>query len=470
MASKVSRLSSDSRGDRRAKGKAAREKVPRSRNGEWEAGPGRADPVDILEAQAGDRDRSLVPIRYGRMLESPFAFYRGAAAVMAADLAKTPVSGITAQLCGDAHLSNFGGFASPDRTMVFDCNDFDETLPGPWEWDVKRLGASLSIALRSIGASSKERKTAVRRMARVYRQSVRDFAEMTNLDVWYARLDQAQVWERWGDRASPKRRARAEKRMAKARSKDHTRALERLTTRVSGQLRIASAPPLISPIEEWVPDGEMAATEERMAAILRAYRRTLPGSARALLDGYRYVHMARKAVGVGSVGTRALIVLMVGADERDPLFLQVKEAQASVLEAHLRKSRFRAHGQRVVEGQWLMQAASDVLLGWLSAEGVDGVKRDFYVRQLWDWKISAEVDAMTPGDLGIYGEVCAWTLARAHARSGDRIALASYLGAGDSFDRALARFSEAYADQNDADYAGLADAVKSGLVAAETSV
>jgi uncharacterized protein (DUF2252 family) len=458
------------RDERVALGKAARSKVPRSQHADWEAPVGRTDPVEMLLKGAEGSDQELVPIRFGRMLESPFTFFRGAASMMAADLATNASSGLTAQLCGDAHLSNFGGFASPDRRLVFDINDFDETLPGPWEWDLKRLAASIEVAGRDLGLSGKRRRAAVCSTAREYREAMRRFAEMSNLEVWYSRLDEAAILKRWGDRATAKTRTRAQKRMAKARSKDSLRAFARLTHVVDGERRIISDPPLISPIEEWMPKSDLPGADEQMRDLLGSYRRTLSGGARHLIDGYRYVHVARKVVGVGSVGTRALIVLLLGVDDRDPLFLQVKEATRSALEPHLKKSRFRAHGQRVIEGQWLIQAASDSFLGWLTATGVDGVKRDFYVRQLWDWKLSAEIEGMGPSDLAAYGEICGWTLARAHARSSDRVALASYIGGGDAIDRALADFARKYADQNERDYEALDAAARSGRVAAEKGV
>jgi uncharacterized protein (DUF2252 family) len=401
------------------------------------------------------------------MLESPFAFFRGAAAVMASDLARTPVSGYMVQLCGDAHLSNFGGFGAPDRRLVFDLNDFDETLPGPWEWDVKRLAASIAIAGRDLGYRRRDRRGTVLAMVRRYREAMREFAKLSNLGVWYARLDVESVLDRWQEGVSRKRQRKVQKGIAKAQSKDSMRALRRLTHRVNGDLRIVSDPPLIVPIEELEPAAEdAAAAETAVESLLRAYRKTLQGSGRHLLGSYRYAHLARKVVGVGSVGTRAWIVLLLGRDDDDPLFLQVKEAEASVLEPFAGHSRFANHGRRVVEGQWLMQAASDLALGWIHVTGIDGVARDFYVRQLWDWKASVDVEGMAPTDLGTYSEICGWTLARAHARSGDRVGIASYLGGGDAFDRAIAEFAEGYADQNELDYARLEAAVEEGRIGA----
>jgi uncharacterized protein (DUF2252 family) len=454
--------------ERAERGKRARADVPRSSHAQWAPPRDRPDPVEILEGQAETRVPELVPIRYGRMLVSPFTFYRGSAAVMASDLASMRDTGLRAQLCGDAHLSNFGLFGAPDRRLVFDINDFDETLSGPWEWDVKRLAASLAIAGRDRGFGGKERRSVLRKAVRQYREAMREFAEMRNLDVWYARFDVDRALQDLRDLAPRKDVKRVRKNIAKAQTKDNLKALARLTHEVDGVPQIVSDPPLIVPIEELVGNGvDRDAIEGPIVELLQTYRQTLKSDRRRLLDGYRYCHLARKVVGVGSVGTRAWIVLLTGRDHQDPLFLQCKEAEASVLEPYAGKSRYRNHGARVVQGQWLMQAASDILLGWLPTVGLDGQSRDFYVRQLWDWKRSADVDTMSPLAMEIYGRMCGWTLARAHARSGDRIAIASYLGSGDSFDRAIAEFSELYADQAETDYAALSDAVKEGRVAAE---
>ncbi|MDP9188631.1 MAG: DUF2252 domain-containing protein, partial [Actinomycetota bacterium] len=353
----------------------------------------------------------------------------------------------------------------------FDINDFDETLPEPWEWDLKRLVASIEIAGRSAGFAPARVRSQVLATSREYRAAMREFAALGNLELWATRMDPETAAARWGGSFSPKGKARAERRAAKAHSKDHMKALARLTHRHEGALRINSDPPLIVPVSEWPQlRGRLEEAESRVEKLIAAYARTLTGSAGALLDEYRFVDIARKVVGVGSVGTRALIVLFVGRDDGDPLFLQVKEAQPSVLEPHLRASRYRSHGRRVVEGQWLMQASSDVFLGWLSAEGVDGVKRDFYVRQLWDWKLSALVEQMSAADLAAYGGMCGWTLARAHARTGDRVAMAAYMGRGDALDRALADFSRAYADQNERDYEQFGAAADSGKITAETGI
>jgi uncharacterized protein (DUF2252 family) len=402
------------------------------------------------------------------MLASPLAFYRGGAAIMAMDLADTPTTGFRVQMCGDAHLSNFGVFAAPDRRLVWDLNDFDETLPGPWEWDVKRLAASFAIAARYLGFTSKDTRTAVLATARAYRETMREFAAMRNLDVWYARLDVDRLLADLSKVSRSRNMKSARKDVAKAQRKNSLKAFDRLVRMNDGEPRIISDPPLLVPARELGSEGQRQDLEERMREVLSRYRESLKGDRRHLFDGYRFVDMARKVVGVGSVGTQAWVVLMMGRDGRDPLFLQAKEAEASVLAAYAGASEFANHGERVVEGQWLMQAASDILLGWLPALGYDGRRRDFYVRQLWDGKRSVEVETLPPEGLAIYGRVCGWTLARAHARSGDRVAIAAYLGKGKAFDRAIAEFAERYADQNEADYAALSGAVKSGRVRAES--
>jgi uncharacterized protein (DUF2252 family) len=389
---------------------------------------------------------------------------------MAADLASMPSSGLRVQLCGDAHLSNFGAFAAPDRTLVFDVNDFDETLPGPFEWDVKRLAASVELAARAREFTRRERRAAVLATVGQYRDAMHTFAASRDLDVWYARFGERELQGVLATEGDAKARRRFQKAGEKARSKDSMLAFARLTEVVDGSLRLISDPPLIVPVEDLAGSAAGRYAERETRASLSAYRRSLSGAARHLLEQYSYVHMARKVVGVGSVGTRAWIVLMLGRDGSDPLFLQVKEAEASVLEPYAGKSRYSSHGRRVVEGQWLMQAASDIFLGWVTVTGIDGLRRDFYVRQLWDWKRSAAIETMTPALLLGYGRVCGWTLARAHARSGDSVAISSYLGRGDRFDQALAAFAEAYADQSDHDYAELADAVKTGTMSAETGL
>ena len=456
--------------ERAERGKAARAVAPRSELGDWEPAADRPDPVDLLEEQAESRVRELVPIRYGRMLVSPFTFYRGAAYPMAADLAGAPRSGLQVQLCGDAHLSNFGAFAAPDRRLTFSINDFDETLPGPFEWDVKRLVASFAVAGRDRGFDARQRQSINRTVACAYREAIREFGGKSNLDVWYSRIDVDDIAAAAAEQGTRKQRERFERNVAKARSKDSLKALAKLTTMVDGEPRIASDPPLIVPIEEVASGVDPGEIDEFVHGAIRSYRRTLTADRRQLLERFRYVHAARKVVGVGSVGTRAWIVLMLGRDETDPLFLQLKEAEASVLEPFLGKSAFAKHGQRVVEGQRLTQAASDIMLGWIRLPTVDGVSRDFYMRQLWDGKGSAVVETMNPHAMTLYAQLCGQTLAKAHARSGDAIAIGSYLGGGDSFDRALASFAEAYADQNERDYNALSKAVTSGRITAESGL
>jgi uncharacterized protein (DUF2252 family) len=454
--------------ERMAMGKGLRADTPRSCHADWQPAPDRKDPVAQLQAQATSRVPELVPIRYGRMLRSPFAFFRGSAAVMAADLGETPVSGLRTQLCGDAHLSNFGGFASPERDMLFDINDFDETLPGPWEWDVKRLAASLHIAGQDRQLDQLHCREAVVWGVRSYREAMQSFAGMTNLAVWYARLEAEQiVGLAQQEGVGAKQLKTMQKNIAKARAKDSERALGKLTESVDGKLRFISAPPLIVPLEELLPAAQRRQFEERMGKLLGGYRDSLPDERRQLLDGYRFQGIARKVVGVGSVGTRAWVVLMVGRDEQDPLVLQCKEAQASVLEPYAGASDYANSGQRVVEGQRLMQAASDIFLGWLPAVGIDDQPRDFYVRQLWDGKLSVDVEVMNHEQLRNYARLCGWTLARAHARSGDRIAIAGYLGKSGVFDEAIADFAHAYAKQNLLDHQALADAIADGRVQAQ---
>jgi uncharacterized protein (DUF2252 family) len=443
-------------------GKAARGAVPRSSHANWEPAP--RDPLRILAQQDESRVPELVPLRYGRMLASPFAFFRGAAAVMAADLSEGPAVGLEAQLCGDAHLSNFGMFSAPDRRLVFDCNDFDETCRGPFEWDVKRLAASIAVAGRERGFGAKERRRATRSATSSYRKSMRGFAAMRNIDVWYSRLDVEPAFAALRSQVDERRYRQVERSLAKARAKDSVRALDRLTHEQGGRVRIISDPPLVTPLEELT---DAAEAEQQLEAVLDAYRTSLSHDRRHLVASYRYVHAARKVVGVGSVGTRAWIVLLLGRDSGDPLFLQAKEAQASVLAPYAGASPYRDHGRRIVEGQRLMQAASDLFLGWVTAKGMDGQRRCFYVRQLWDGKGSADVERMSPRDLVIYAALCGEALARAHARSGPRIGIASYLGSGDVFDKAVARFAEAYADQNERDFARLAKAARSGEIAME---
>ena len=453
-----------------AAGKQARLTAPLADQAVFEPTELRADPIELLGRQGPSRVAELLPIRYGRMVSSPFAFYRGAALVMAADLATTPSSGLRVQLCGDAHLSNFGFYASPERHLVFDLNDFDETLPGPFEWDVKRLAASVEIAARSQSFRAKERRAIVAGAVRSYRESMRAFAKMPNQAVWYARLDAEEMLGRLRAVASPERLRKAEALVASAKTKDSMQAFRKLTHEVDGQRRIISDPPLIVPVEELYPDQDGVVVQAQMAELLGAYRTSLVSDRKHLFDQYRFVHMARKVVGVGSVGTRAWILLFEGLDGQDPLFLQAKEAQSSVLEQYAGVSEYTNHGERVVAGQRLMQASSDIFLGWQRTNGLDGVDRDFYLRQLRDWKASAEVEGSVPEGMAVYAQVCGWTLARAHARSGDRVAIGAYLGKRDGFDHAIADFASSYADLNEKDHAKLRAAIDSGAVPAQEGV
>ena len=410
----------------------------------------------------------LMPVRWGRMMVSPFTYYRGAALPMASDLATTPVSGLAVQACGDAHLSNFGLFGSAERRLVFDVNDFDETLPGPWEWDVKRLAASLEVAARSNGFTGKERRKIVTESVASYRQAMRAFAGMTNLEVWYAHADADEFEDQFRSQLKARQRKVVDKGLTKARTRDSMEELGKLTALVDGQPRIISDPPLLVPIDELLPNRvERNALESQVSELIGKYRRTLETNRRYLLDQYVFADLARKVVGVGSVGTRCWIVLMLGRDHADPLFLQVKEANESVLSRFVGASKFANQGQRVVVGQRLMQATSDIFLGWQRTDGLDGQQRDFYVRQLRDWKLSIDIDAMVPRGMHLYGQLCGWTLARAHARSGDRIAIAAYLGGSAVFDQAITQFASAYADQNERDHQALVDAVASGRITAE---
>ena len=456
--------------ERVARGRGARSEVPRSAHAGWEPAPMRRDPVGLLEEQAQTRLPELGPVRYGRMLVSDFTFFRGAAYLMAADLADGPRTGLHVQLCGDAHLSNFGIFAAPDRRLVFSINDFDETLPGPFEWDVKRLAASFAVAGRSQGFDEATRRPIVSAAVSEYRRAMARFAEMRNIDVWYTRLDVASIRERFKSGASGKQMKRFQASVSSVRTKDSMRALTKMCRDVDGELRIIGNPPLVTPIEDVLPGAEQEHLEAVVQRMIQTYQRTLPHDRRQLLESYRYVHAARKVVGVGSVGARTWILLLVGRDETDPLFLQFKEAQASVLEPFLGRSQYEQHGQRVVEGQRMMQAAADIVLGWERIVTIDGEERDFYIRQLWDAKGSTDVELMDASGMEAYARVCGWTLARAHARSGDRIAIAAYLGRGNSFDQAMATFAEVYADQNEDDYIALQRAVASGRVVADTAI
>jgi uncharacterized protein (DUF2252 family) len=465
--------------ERKARGKSAREQTPRTSHRGWVPVEGRPDPVALLEAQNATRDQDLVPVRHGRMLVSPFTFYRGAAKVMAEDLKDTPRAGLNAQLCGDAHLSNFGVFASPERQLLFDLNDFDETLPGPFEYDVLRMSASFTIAARNNGFSAADTRDVTLAAVRSYREAMAGFATMGTMDIWYSRLSEEEMTDAIqlaiGAQKGKQRKAaaamgkNARRNVAKARTRDSLQALSKLAECVDGQYRIVSAPPIVIPARELLDRFGMSPDETRDAlhAQLRAYRATLQDDRRHLLEQFQLVDVARKVVGVGSVGTRSFIVLLQGRDEQDPLFLQVKEATASVLEDHLPKSRYQQPGERVVQGQQMMQAASDIYLGW--TKGVQD-NRYLYWRQLRDMKGSAVIETMKPLGMSLYARACGWTLARAHARSGDPIAISAYLGKSDKFDQSVTDFSERYADQNDRDYARFAEAVSSGRLAAVEGV
>lgn len=453
--------------ERAAYGRDARKRASRSCHGWYEAARRRPDPIEVIERQSADRVRELVPIRYGRMLESPFRFYRGAAAIMAADLAPLPSTGLRVQLCGDAHPLNFRLLASPERRLVFDINDFDETLTGPFEWDVKRLAAGFVTAARANGFSLKEQNSTVRACVGAYRQRMREFAGMRTLDIWYAQDDADRMRELLASSMDKEARRRTAKATALARTRTHLEAFAKLTRVTAEGRRIAPDPPLIIPLDQLSANASEAGREGDFQALLDGYARTLPSERRHLLRHYRLVDMARKVVGVGSVGTRCWVLLLLGKDDDDPLLLQAKEAQESVLAAHTGGDRYDNQGRRVVAGQRLMQTTGDIFLGWTHVVGLDGQDRDFYVRQLWDWKGIARPETMGPGLLALFGRLCGASLARAHARSGDPVALAAYLGGSDRFDRALTEFAQSYADQNERDHKALEAASRSGRITAE---
>ncbi|MGY1618217.1 DUF2252 domain-containing protein [Geodermatophilus sp. SYSU D00691] len=455
--------------ERHAAGKALRGAVPLEAHGETGRTAGR-DALALLEEQAADRLPELGPIRYGRMLQTPFAYYRGAARVMAADLAGAPRSGLTVQMCGDAHVSNFGLFGSPERRLVFDANDFDETLPGPFEHDVKRLVASLVVAARQKGLGKKQRRAIALAAGARYRTAMAEFAAAREIDVWYSRIDADELFGQLSAELDPGPRKRLARALDKARTRDTLQAFGKLTEVVDGRTRIRTEAPLVVPLRDLVADAEFERFAESFQDLIRQYRGSLQADRRTLLERYSFVDMARKVVGVGSVGTRCWIILLVGRDADDPLLLQVKEANRSVHAEFVGRSRYANQGQRVVAGQRLMQQASDIFLGWQRTTGIDGVERDFYVRQLRDWKGSIEIEELRPEGLLRYGELCGWCLARAHARSGDRIAIAGYLGSSPAFERAVAEFGEAYADVNDGDHRQLADAAAAGRVQARSDL
>jgi uncharacterized protein (DUF2252 family) len=484
----VSRVAHPSMDQRRARGAQAAERTPLDSHAGWKPAGDRRDPVSLLEEQDATREQDLVPVRHGRMMVSPFTFYRGAAKIMAEDLEDSPTAGLEVQLCGDAHLSNFGVFASPERRLIFDLNDFDETLPGPFEYDVKRMAASFAVAARHNGFSKSDATAATTASVMAYREAMAEFAQMRTLDVWYAHLAEPEIMKALeavvvgakksakGAKAKSKQtklakqaQATAKKTAEKARTRDSLQALSKLAEKVDGRYRIVSQPPIVVPLRDISATYGVGAEEieTSIRAQFRAYRATLQEDRRGLLEQFQIVDVARKVVGVGSVGTRAFIALLQGRDSEDPLFLQVKEATSSVLEAHLPKSRYKQHGERVVQGQRKMQASSDIFLGW--TKGVD-TTRHFYWRQLRDMKGSAVVEQMSPLGLTVYAKICGWSLARAHARSGDPVAIATYLGVDDSFDRSIADFSRRYANRNEQDFDAFVEAVRSGRLTAVEGV
>jgi uncharacterized protein (DUF2252 family) len=451
------------RAERYAAGKALRVKAPRTSHGEWAAALDRPDPISLLEEQNRTRVPELVPIRYGRMSLSPFAFLRGSAIVMVSDLAKTPISGINVQLCGDAHVSNFGGFASPERELVFDVNDFDETLPGAWEWDLKRLAASIIVAGRENGYTAAENRQAVVGSIQQYQAMMQREASMCALDVWYQHIDVQGMMVM----AKRKEQEWLQNQEKRASHRTNEGVFPKLVNQVEGTYCIKDDPPLIVHVEEL---GDVKKTEEaeaeRVKKAFDAYVKTLPDDRKVLLSKYHFVDFARKVVGVGSVGTRCWVLLfMAGGDGDDPLFLQVKEADASTLEPYFGKSAYANHGERVVQGQRLMQEESDIFLGWTHGEVVD-----LYVRQLRDMKLSADIATMTKKEFEFYTRQCASALARAHARSSDPAMISGYLGSSDLFAQAISRFAEAYADQTEHDYAALLAAIKKGRIQAKVDV
>src|SRR3954447_9246959 len=453
------------RTERATVGKAARSQAPLEAHAQFSPGVSR-DPVGLLVSQSVPRVPELVPVRHGRMLVSPFTYYRGAALPMAADLATTPTSGLRVQLCGDAHLANFGAYASPERKLVFDINDFDETLPGPFEWDVKRLAASLFVAGRDNAFSRKDTRRTVLAAVSAYRSAMREFAAQPLMTVWYAHLDIEDAFATFKSQLKAKTYAAAQAMLAKAHTRDSMQALSKLTTVVDGDRRIISDPPLIVPVEELFTDLRAHEIYAQIGELVDRYRRTLQTDRQYLLQQFTLTQVARKVVGVGSVGTRAWILLLHAGGGDEPLILQAKEAQTSVLSDFAGSTQYGNQGERVVAGQHLMQATSDIFLGWQQTTGPDGIDRDFYVRQLRDWKFSLPIEQMQPTGMGLYAGLCAWTLARAHACSGDRVAIAAYLGKSDKFDQAVADFAEAYADQNERDHAALAAAVDSKRIEA----
>lgn len=456
--------------ERVAAGQSWREEIPLADHAVWAPPAGRPDPIEVLERQARTRIPELVPIRYGRMAASPFAFFRGGAAIMAADLASTPMTGLCAQLCGDAHLLNFGIFDSPERSLVFGLNDFDETLPGPFEWDLKRFAASIEVAGRDLGLPASRRESAVLAAVRSYRLAMADLASRRNLDVWYAVLSVDELRHRLGEAGGRKAGQEVDRGMAKALERDHLHAFGRYLTTVDGRPRFVSHPPLLVPADELFEGLQRDRYVEVVRDFLTQYRASLRPDRRVLIESYRFVQVARKVVGVGSVGTRAWVMLFMGRDAGDPLLLQLKEAQPSVLAPYLGATTYESEGRRVVEGQRLMQTAPDHLLGWYRLRSWDDQVRDFYVRQLWDGKASIDITKLSPKGFHAYGESCGWSLALAHARSGDRVAIAAYLGEDDTFDQAIAAFAASYADTNQHDHQRLVEAIDAGTIKATAGI
>ncbi|MCH4183903.1 MAG: DUF2252 domain-containing protein [Eggerthellaceae bacterium] len=444
----------------RQAGKDLRKTVSRKSHGDWQPSKDRTDPLTLIHDQEATRLKDLLPIRHERMSISAFTFYRGAALLMASDLATTQSTGITCQICGDAHIANFGGFGSPERHLIYDINDFDETLAGPWEWDVKRFATSIEICGRDRGFSASKRTAIVEEAVKKYRETMLEFAQMNTIDVWYAHLDVINVLATWNVQLKKREGKQLGKTLSKAFGKTSERAVEKLTTVENGQRHIVSQPPLIVPLAELYPTAKADKIEEGVRNLLKSYKKSLPADRRCLIDGYHLSDIGRKVVGVGSVGTRAWIAVFTGRDVNDPLVLQIKEADPSVLEAYQHTSPYANHGQRVVEGQRLMQASSDILLGWVRGNNISNETNDFYVRQLWDWKTSTNLDTITERELRAMASMSAWTLARAHARSGNRFAIAGYLGKSSSFDEALGKFARTYADLNEQDYQRFVDSLK----------
>ena len=452
---------------RAAAGTELRGRFPLADHAAWQFSPDRRDVIGLLEQQNTIRLQSLIPLRFSRMAVSPFTFYRGAAAIMANDLARTPVTGIPVQCIGDAHIGNFGIFYSPSKRLMFDVNDFDETTIGPWEWDIKRLAVSVEIAGRTLGLKESQCRQAVHRCVRHYRESIRDFASRGFLDTWYTHIDLEDRLDELekSTKARPSRTLHGA--ISKAKAKDSRKAADRLTYVDNGRLRFRSDPPELVQINDLPGYDDVDALRGRLDMLLDTYRDSLYADRRHVLDQYHFEDIARKVVGVGSVGTRCWVGAFVGRDLSDPLILQMKEAVASVLAPYVGNAPYPTHGERVVQGQKLVQSTADILLGWAQFIASDGRPRDYYVRQLWNGKGSINLDTLHADSLSNLGALCAWCLAHAHARSGDSVAIGAYLGQGEEFDDALVAFSAAYADQNEDDFALFTRLIKSGELPSE---